>query len=153
MAVYGQLDSTEDVDVLRLDFDEPTEEWLLHILIPTCHNDFNPTVALIGPGDDTSDTLPFDLPKGMEAALYESYQERPITTSFFEQDFRQSPNYSLDFEIAGTYYLAIWEPDGNIGAYTLATGNEHPDSLIWTNEKDDALQSVLNNRWWSMGCN
>ena len=82
------------------------------------------TVALFGPGLPEADpnALPPDHPDDLGAMIFPSR----VTEDFFEP-FTQT-NYwgrqEIEFNLpsAGTYYLLIWQPDGQAGKYVLDTG-------------------------------
>jgi hypothetical protein len=152
MTIFGQIGAEDDIDVLQMDFEDAADDWQFEIMVSDCAVNFQPKVALIGLGEDVPEDLPFELPEGMGATVYDLDLEDSLNVSLFEWEYQGSEIYSVDFPAAGTYYLAIWEADGDVGAYTLTTGSEHPKQIDWTNDKDRQLQLALGRTWNALGC-
>jgi hypothetical protein len=141
---FGRLTNDEDIDALALMIDAPLAEETISfvITVPECGDrfvDFYPAMALIGPGlevpdDETLEALPFDLPEDMGVVLMidetrpDPEQEVRLTGEAYTGQV-YGDHVMVEIEIAdeGEYTLAVWEPDGYVGAYALYTTANHPD--------------------------
>lgn len=159
---FGRLSVYGDVDVLAFDFEESSTNWGMDIAVPQCgvhFEPFYPTMALIGPGLELSedDVLPFDLPDDVGAIVLseaEIEQPRPIGTyGLFEYDFYENVFSYEDIPQAGRYYVAIWEPNGHVGAYALQTGNSHPEVDASDMEAMEAgFARISSGEWIGVNC-
>ncbi|MGD8404071.1 MAG: hypothetical protein PVJ21_10445 [Anaerolineales bacterium] len=123
-AVYRNL-AHDQVDVYTFEA-EIGQELHAGIQIPAINGlqDYGVTVALFGPGllEADPNTLPPNHPEDLGAIVFSSV----VTDNFFEP-FTQT-NYwgrqeiNLNLPGDGTYYLLVWQPDGQSGKYVLDTG-------------------------------
>ncbi|MBI5668891.1 MAG: hypothetical protein HZC41_12865 [Chloroflexi bacterium] len=133
VGLFGRLAAVGDVDAFAYTFDEPRRDWRVEILVPVCDQhfvEFYPSVALIGPGLDAPEagSLPFELSDGMGAqVLTTPYAEKRAasTSNFIGLDAYRGAVMTADIPEAGSYTLAVWEPEGHVGAYALSTGDQH----------------------------
>ncbi len=87
---------------------------------------FRPTVAIIGKGMDKID-LPFDIPDGFGATLYESNAKQQIKK--FHEPFTNTDSWILieaDFKITEmeTHYVVIFSKTNQTGKFWFATGTK-----------------------------
>ncbi|PWK15680.1 hypothetical protein [Tumebacillus permanentifrigoris] len=127
-AVYGNLTAPRQVDVFQVTVTDDTPFYArLSVPKKAGSTKFAPALVLIGPGLPKSNVppnyplaLPDDLGRGIY--LYEQVQDEffePFTQTTLLQ--RQFVSRKLQ---PGTYYLAVYDPDGQLGKYVLATGTE-----------------------------
>lgn len=126
-AAYRQLATAEEVDTFVINTAEG-KTLRGRITIPQIDGleGYGVRAALFGPGlpDADHEQLPPDHPEGVGALVFPSR----VTATFFEP-FTQTSYWGRQaFEVplpaAGTYYLLIWNPEGERGKYVLATGSE-----------------------------
>jgi len=132
-AAYGSLSTAEEVDYYRFDANTG-EEIYASILIPEIKRlkDFDPELALIGPGLGGNEDVIRGLKnyldiRGNEGLVAKSYSNggnevffEPFTqTSYWErQELRlQAPQ-------TGTYYVAVFHTEDRTGKYVLAIGEK-----------------------------
>lgn len=140
-AFYGYLEG-EDVDVFALDFDKAEALLRIQVLTPVCgehYADVYPQFVVFAPASEGVEALDievsFEIPEGyvplfasFEAAREASQAEAtPETRPTFVEPFGGTTFYdneALDFSIPqpGRYYVAVFNPQGESGDYTLATG-------------------------------
>lgn len=104
----------------------PNQELFAQILVPTSppNKDFRPAIALIGPGlQEPQGEIPFTLPQGSGALIF-PWEDKEV---FFEP-FTQT-RYYMAKEVrrslpGGTWYVAIFQPQGKAGKYTLTVGEK-----------------------------
>jgi hypothetical protein len=161
-AQVGRLGEYGDVDAFTLDI--PAQQaFQFKVMVPVCGDhfkDFYPSAAIIGPGlDAPQGALPFDLPDGAGAVMFSDKPEEdakrltspgnPIT----DAEVYDGTLRSVDIPEAGQYTLAIWEPDGNVGAYMIATGTEgdmfqeRPQA-----ELEAAFDLMFSDKWLGQDC-
>jgi hypothetical protein len=157
-AMYGYLEA-DDIDVFALDFD--TAEGLLRaqVLTPVCgehYVNFYPQFIVFAPESKGIEALdikvPFEVPEGY-VPLFASFEaaaktvEAEVTLETrptFVEPFGGTEFYdnsTLDFTILkpGRYYVVVFNPQGEMGDYTLATGyREEFNSPV-----DQMLSNVL----------
>lgn len=123
--VLGELSSAEDVDMARFDY-RAGDRFRAVIFIPAHDElrDFNPTIALIGPGlpEPPQGSLPLELPSGMGAITATSE-----STYVFFDIFTQMPYFPravLDVKVpqTGRYYVAVWGEPVGMARYALDVG-------------------------------
>ncbi|MBZ0286234.1 MAG: hypothetical protein K8I30_01365 [Anaerolineae bacterium] len=162
-AQMGRLGEYGDVDAFTLDI--PAQQaFQFEVMVPVCGDhfkDFYPSAAIIGPGLDAppDGALPFTLADGDGALIF---SDKPVADAkrLMSPDNRltDAPVYestlrSVDIPEAGQYTLAIWEPDGNVGAYMMATGTQpdmfqdRPDA-----ELEAAFDLLFSDRWLGQDC-
>ena len=159
--LYGRLSTYGDVDVIAFEFNRPTSEWWLDVVIPVCGEHFapfSPSVALIGPGLTAPEELPFALPDGMGAMIFDDGEEIPISESdnyLFSGDVQQAVHFEpAEILDSGTYLIAVWEPNGHTGAYALSTGGTHPEDLNAeeTARMEEVFQFINSGEWMGQDC-
>jgi hypothetical protein len=170
-AQVGRLATDNDVDAFTVNFPEPVEDWEFQMMVPVCGDHFAaffPSVAVIGPGlETTADTiLPFDLPEGMGALVFsedtykERYAEKGQRSIMTSNIVTGEPVYfntarTVDIPQAGDYIIAIYEPDGNVGAYMFSiAGGEH--DLFGERplqELEAAFDTLFSGEWMGQDCN
>ncbi len=162
----GQLESDTDVDAFSVTFADTKIEFPLQIFVPVCgqhFSDFRPSVALIGPGLEAppSGSLPFTLPKGMGAQVFVDDRSSnglrialPSNNITGDQPVYSTNKHTFTVPQAGDYTVAVWEPNGNSGAYMLSTGAggdtfaNRPRS-----ELDAAFEQIFSGAWIGQDCN
>lgn len=164
--LYGHLENETDIDAFALTFDEAVTAFSIRLIVPVCGShfeDFYPSVAVIGAGFDIPQDieLPFELPEGMGALVLtelDQPDERPIMDgngTYTRSDYF-SLWHSVDLPEAGAYTLAVWEPEGQVGAYVLATGREHPEMDVSDEEqvkaRADAFTQIEAGSWINANC-
>ena len=162
----GQLESDTDVDAFSVTFPDPKLGLQFQIFVPVCgqhFSDFRPSVALIGAGLESppAGSLPFTLPKGMGAQVV--LDDRNLNGARIAVSYNNitgdQPVYSTrlqKFSVpqAGDYTVAVWEPNGNVGAYMLSTGTggdsfaDRPQA-----ELDAAFDQLFSGAWIGQDCN
>lgn len=161
VGLFGRLAAVGDVDAFAYTFDEPRRDWRVEILVPVCGQhfvEFYPSVALIGPGLNAPEAgaLPFELPDSADArVLAMPYAEKRTasTNNVVGLDAYDGAVMTVDIPQAGRYILAIWEPDGHVGAYALSTGNEH-DQFAKRPESElrAAFRALETGSWMGLDC-
>jgi len=161
VAHYGRLGEYGDMDAFSFPFSNAVENWPVEIVVPVCGAHFQavyPSLALVGPGLDipADDVLPFDLPEGMGAAVFNTIQDdsRLRGDNMVAIDSYQPDSFQINIPAAGIYTLVIWEPDGNVGAYALATGANH-DQFAPRPESElaAAFRQLETGSWMQQDCN
>jgi hypothetical protein len=160
------LESNSDVDAFSVNFADPKIEFPLQVLVPVCgqhFSDFRPSVALIGPGLEAppAGSLPFTLPKGMGAQIFLDDRSSngarialPSNNITGDQPVYSTTKHTFSVPQAGDYTVAVWEPNGNIGAYMLSTGSggdsfaDRPDS-----ELQASFDQLFSGAWIGQDCN
>lgn len=169
IAQIGRLGEYGDVDAFTVDFSNPTSKWEFEAIVPICgeyFKDFFPSVAIIGPGLETppAGALPFEIPEGMGARIYADdnskksdlkSETRPVTASNYVtgESAYSSVRRTIDIPEAGQYTVAVFEPEGNIGAYMLSTGN-NPDEFGDRPQKEveAAYNMLFSGKWMGEDC-
>lgn len=123
------------------------QEFFAQMLVPTRprYKDFRPTLALIGPGlPAPAAEIPFALPPNT-GVLILPWEDKEV---FFEP-FTQT-RYYMARELrraltAGTWQLAVYQPEGKGGKYTLAVGEKEQ----WRIKDIFAFPAIwFRTRWW-----
>ncbi len=123
------------------------QEFFAQMLVPARprYKDFQPTLALIGPGLPVpAAEIPFALPPNT-GALILPWEDKEV---FFEP-FTQT-RYYMARELrrslpAGTWTLAVYQPEGKGGKYTLAAGEKEQ----WGVQDILAFPAIwFRTRWW-----
>lgn len=153
-ALYGLLDAEDDVDVFAYQFESPVQNWPLSLVVPVCGQhfaDFYPSAALIGPELDVPEdieALPLDLRKGTGALIFTD--EKPLneraTVQWEPNGAYDFSEHRIDIPAAGDYFVVVWSPDEQRGAYTLLTGALHPD---YKNRTEAELNPIFDNIFYS----
>jgi hypothetical protein len=109
-AAYEELEKEGQVDYYRFEA-KKGEEIYASLIIPQIErlSDFEPELALIGPG----------LPEGTDSEVDENevFFEPFTQTSYWERQVirRKAPE-------DGTYFVSVWDAEKGTGKYTLAIG-------------------------------
>ena len=124
-AFYRELTSSSQVDVYA--FEARAGEHLhAGINIPAISEleSYGVSVALLGPGLPEADytLLPADHPEGLGAIVAPSAPGEDFFEPFTQTNYWGRQRLDLSLPETGTYYLAIWNPDGATGKYVLDTG-------------------------------
>lgn len=125
-AVYGTLSTETDVDYFSFQA-EAGRQIHLGIVIPAIAGQaqFNPTIALLGPGLPAAE-LPatIDTPPGAGALILRDQQSEPSV--FFEPFSRtrywERQDATVTVPADGQYTIALWHEDGAAGRYTFVLG-------------------------------
>ena len=103
------------------------------------YEDFHPVFAVVGPGlPEAKVHLPFSLPKGYGAVIQEPTGANPRPT-FFEEFSRKRyyeglSEFKQQLTATGTYYVVVWHPRGEYGAYVIGYGDKEGFTLKdWAN--------------------
>jgi hypothetical protein len=149
VAHYGRLGTYGDVDAFAFTFDAPVQDWPVAASVPDCGEHFQhvyPAMALIGPGlnQPASNELPFAMPEGAGAEVF-TKERREFTNGTVEP---YEASLVFDIPRPGTYLLAIWEPEGNAGAYMLSTGSRHDQFAERAQAEWDAVIQQLDSGGW-----
>ncbi len=161
----GRLGIYGDVDAFTVDFPQATNGWSFEAIVPLCGDhfkDFYPSVAIIGPGLDTTsaDALPFQIPDGMGVQVFSD----EVTTKSETRPVRSADGitgelaygnvlHNIDIPQAGQYTFAVFEPNGNIGAYLLTTGSNH--DMFGDRPQDElkaAYDMLFSREWMEQNC-
>ena len=82
---------------------------------------YRPTVAVLAEGLPEAPELPFDVPEGMGAVVFDSHQQ----PQEFYEPFTQTESWVWVeewIEVTGEGYIVGWHPDNHSGKIWLATG-------------------------------
>jgi hypothetical protein len=135
IAVYGYLESEDDVDVFELEITESPTLLYADIKVPVCgdlYESFSPSMVIVGPGLPKADfPVPIDVPVGQGAIFLTggSGADREIYDEFFgNKKYYRGPVFETNVNDTGTYKLAVYDPNQKeVGDYLLALGKEE----IW----------------------
>ena len=122
IVVYQEI--TCDKPELWLTFDAPEDfELYVQLGVPVMDwlDGYQPMVAVIAEGLPPAADLPFDIPEGMGAIVYEA-SSRPDN---FYEPFTQTSSWVWVEErlnVSGTGYIVGWHPENMTGKIWLATG-------------------------------
>lgn len=125
-AVYGTLSTATDVDYFSFEA-EAGRQIHLGLVIPAIAGQaqFNPTIALLGPGLPAAE-LPavIDSPPGVGAVILRDQQSEPSV--FFEPFSRtrywERQDETVTLPVDGEYAIAVWHEEGATGRYTFVIG-------------------------------
>ncbi len=122
IVVYQTI--TCEAPELWLEFDADDDfELYVQLGVPVIPGlaEYHPTVAVIAEGLPMVDNLPFDIPDGMGAVVYES----EASPSEFFEPFTQTESWvwvEERLQVSGAGYIVGWHPEGFSGKMWLATG-------------------------------
>lgn len=122
--VMGELSSPEDVDMAQFDY-KAGDRFKAEMFIPAHDElrDFNPTIALIGPGlPPPTVTLPFTLPEGMGAVVATSDGTFDYFDAFTQVTFLPRAKIELAMPETGRYYVAVYGQPIGSARYALDIG-------------------------------
>jgi hypothetical protein len=162
-ALYGRLDPYGDVDAFAYQFTEAVANFPVEVLIPVCGAHFElffPTIAVIGPGlpapdDSVAKTLPFALSDGAGLVVFsepERANPREAYLNVHAGNVYRQTLFTLNVPQAGAFTVAVWEPDGHIGAYILATGRLEEFPGDRGDERRAALTAIRSGAWMRQDC-
>ena len=151
-ALYSNLDSPGDIDYYSF---EVTKEIMGHVtlIVPFLpgYEDFYPVFAVVGTGLPAPKVaLPFELPKGCGAIIEHPTGADPRPT-FFEE-FSRKKYYEGISEFKqklgpGKYYIVVWHPAGETGAYVIGYGDKEGFTLKdWANVIK-VMPTIKNDSW------
>lgn len=133
-AAYEEIKTENQVDYYRFTA-KKGEEIYASLIIPKIDrlSDFNPELALIGPGlqdgktDGTnSGELPLDVREG-EGVLVKEYRgenEETFFEPFTQTRYWEHQVIRKKAPEDGTYFIGVWDAEGKPGKYTLAIGEK-----------------------------
>jgi hypothetical protein len=133
-ASFGELKSPRQVDLFTFVVTQETP-FYARISVPKQHGwqTFRPAFVLFGPGLPTSNTppnFPLDLPMDLgRAILLPDENEDEFFEPFTQTTYIQRQFLSRKLH-PGTYYLAVYDPEGKTGKYRLATGDKEKFTLL-----------------------
>jgi hypothetical protein len=128
--------------------------------VPVCgahFTRFSPIVAVIGECLPDAD-VPFEIPPGMGAVVLDEGRELEMSASenyLFSADAQRFIRFSADTLLpSGSYLIAIWEPNGHVGAYALSMIGVHPDYVdaMEADRIDEAFTLVNSGEWMGQDC-
>jgi hypothetical protein len=155
---YARLGVYGDVDAYTLTFEESQTNWPISLQSAHCGDHatyFYPSVAVIGPGLDApeADALPFELPEGMGAQVFATTDDPAEPHQAIQLEFNniyyEPLSFAVDIPAAGSYTLAVWEPNGVIGGYVMTTGSQHDLSSGRTVAEMDVVWAQLSDDSWT----
>lgn len=165
IGLFGKLGVYGDVDAFSYTFDAANEDWDFDVLVPSCGPHFEaayPSAALIGPGlpAPTANALPFEVPDGMGVQIFTPQQVEPRKVASTNDvniaipiEVYESERYTVDIPEAGTYTLALWEPEGHIGAYVLSSGSDQDKFGDRTDAQlQAAFDGMMDGVWLDQNC-
>ncbi|HLD17868.1 MAG TPA: hypothetical protein VJB99_02215 [Patescibacteria group bacterium] len=129
-AWYGTLASGQDVDFFPVAFASQGQR-TVHLSIPV--NDLSsmrqPRMAILGPGLGTPrEPLPFERVSGQGALLFESQKgkEQAFENPFRCEAWMEIGTWTFELPDRETYVLAVYDPLGEMGKYTVLFDGEEP---------------------------
>ena len=127
-AVYGWLDSCNDIDVYTFEITEQSHLRAFS-LVPVCpdYEDFLPSFAVVGPGlTTTANHLPFKVRAGYGAVVVNNNPPGKIRNTFFEpftnKNYYRGQSFDQTVSTPGTWYVYYWDPTGRGGDYVAVFG-------------------------------
>ena len=119
--LLGRLDRYGDSDTFLIEFLENQATQMVHVDVPKCgtfHMPFYPTLSLFPLDDGAIDSTP---PTDYTQSPLPITERTPQSTET-PLEFHERLSWEITVAEAGTYRLAIREPDGHLGAYALSLG-------------------------------
>ena len=164
--LFGQLNDDEDIDVFHLEYeaDAPTLE--IQLMVPVCDDefvDFYPSLAIVSEafeGSEVEMELPFEVDEELGLIVLEEEErgsKRRLRGQWqlFDQFYYQHTIHEVEIPQASDYWLVVWEPDGNAGAYNLTILNEtstnHGDDRD-SEEVEEVFRRISNGDWMGADC-
>jgi hypothetical protein len=139
-ARYGFLGSQDDVDYYAFDVTEP-QDVSVSILVPVryVYRDFRPSLAILGPGINSTMPVPFDVPRSTGAHVI----SMPADSETFYEPFGgvnywRSPVSHIWLDRPGRYYVVVFDRMHARGDYVLAIGEKESfplsdiPGILWT---------------------
>ncbi len=133
--VLGELHSPDDVDMAKFDYQQG-DRFKAEIFIPGHEElrEFNPYIALIGPGlPKPTEPLPFEIPEGMGAIVATSDGTFDYFDIFTQMVYFPRAKIEIVMPQTGRYYVAVWGEPVGMARYALDIGimeNFAPHVLI-----------------------
>ncbi len=122
--VLGELSSADDVDMAKFDY-QAGDRFKAEIFIPghAALREFNPRLALIGPGlPRPHEPLPFEIPEGMGAIVAASDGTFDYFDIFTQMVYFPRAKIEVIMPQTGRYYVAVWGEPVGIARYALDIG-------------------------------
>lgn len=122
--VLGELSSADDVDMAKFDY-QAGDRFKAEIFIPGHEElrDFNPNIALIGPGlPRPAEPLPFEIPEGMGAIVATSDGTFDYFDIFTQMVYFPRAKIEVIMPQTGRYYVAVWGEPVGMARYALDIG-------------------------------
>lgn len=152
-AVYSNLDRPGDIDFYSFEVKKPMKAHV-SLIVPYRpeYLDFYPVYAVVGPGLPAPQSkVPFDLEKGYGAVVFSGMPsaERPVFYEAFSRVnyYEGIPKFDQELREPGIYYIVVWHPAGETGAYILGYGlAEKFTAKDWSNTFK-LLGSIRSGSW------
>lgn len=152
-AVYSNLDRPGDIDFYSFEVKKPMKAHV-SLIVPYRpeYLDFYPVYAVVGPGLPAPQSkVPFDLEKGYGAVVFSGMPsaERPVFYEAFSRVnyYEGIPKFDQELREPGIYYIVVWRPSGETGAYILGYGlAEKFTAKDWSNTFK-LLGSIRSGAW------
>ena len=152
-AIYGNLEKPGDIDYYTFEVKEPMKAHA-SLLVPFRpeYLDFYPVYAVIGPGlPSPQGKIPFDLPPGCGAIVISgtASEGRPTFYEPFSRTryYEGIPKFEQELKQPGIYYIVVWHPGNETGAYILGYGlAEKFTAQDWANTFK-LLSSIRSGSW------
>ena len=122
--VLGELTSADDVDMAKFDYQQG-DRFKAEIFIPGHEElrEFNPNIALIGPGlPKPNAPLPFEIPEGMGAIVATSDGTFDYFDIFTQMVYFPRAKIEVVMPQTGRYYVAVWGEPVGMARYALDIG-------------------------------
>jgi pimeloyl-ACP methyl ester carboxylesterase len=122
--VLGHLDSPDDVDMAKLDY-KAGDRFKVEMFIAAHEElrDFNPTIALIGPGlPPPTEPLPFEVPPGMGVMVARGGETFDYHDIFTQMIYWPRAKIDITMPATGRYYVATWGQPVGMARYALDIG-------------------------------
>jgi hypothetical protein len=132
-ALYGYLDTTEDVHFYYFDVKGPIKLMTqLNVPKADAYAAFRPSYAIIGPGIHSSDWLPFKVLQNNGSLLINTSMQYP-RNEFYEPfsgiTYNLSAKKYTGITEIGRYYIAVYDEAHKKGDYVLTVGETESFSL------------------------
>jgi pimeloyl-ACP methyl ester carboxylesterase len=122
--VLGHLDSADDVDMAKLDY-KAGDRFKAEMFIAAHEElrDFNPNIALIGPGlPQPTEPLPFEVPPGMGVIVARGGSTFDYHDIFTQMIYWPRAKIDIIMPATGRYYVATWGEPVGMARYALDIG-------------------------------
>lgn len=144
-AIYAELGPNE-VHWYWFDVPPAGQEIFVQMTVPnrSGHRGFDPWFALVGEAFPAQQGLPFALPRGMGADVAAGAGAEDFFEPFTQTRYLLRQEYRRNLA-GGSYYIAVYHPQGKQGKYALTVGEQ--EDWDW----HDLLRFPLiwlRVRWW-----
>jgi pimeloyl-ACP methyl ester carboxylesterase len=122
--VLGHLSSPDDVDMAKLDY-KAGDRFKAEMFIAAHEElrDFNPNIALIGPGlPQPTEPLPFEVPPGMGVIVARGGSTFDYHDIFTQMIYWPRAKIDITMPATGRYYVATWGQPVGMARYALDIG-------------------------------